>query len=166
MFYKKGVNISKAKSMFKFLKEHFMYYTLNSWNGLKSIANNVKLYNLELDGDMNKVLDYLYETDCSEINDMISEWEKSHKEYSLGFNGYSGGYLVLYNKENSLNILPDIIIENSNYEDFKKDCKEYYGSIKAYKSELVYYTQLVQDFDKLCDKIRDYVNELSLTTTV
>ena len=28
-------------------------------------------------------------------------------------------------------------------------------------SELRYYTQLVRDFDQLCDDLRDYVNELS-----
>ena len=48
MFYKKGVDISNTKSMYNFLKNHEKYDTLNSWNGLKSIANNVKVYNLKL----------------------------------------------------------------------------------------------------------------------
>ena len=48
MFYQKGVDISNTKSMFNFLNNHFTYDTMNSWNGLKSIANNVKVYNLNL----------------------------------------------------------------------------------------------------------------------
>ena len=43
MFYKKGIDITNAKQMFEFLKGHYMYDTMNSWNGLKSIANNVKI---------------------------------------------------------------------------------------------------------------------------
>ena len=52
MFYKTGVDITKEKSMWHFLKNHFTYSTMNSWNGMKSIAHNVKLYNLKLDGDV------------------------------------------------------------------------------------------------------------------
>lgn len=36
MFYKK-INMNNNKEMFEFLKEHFTYWTMNSWNGLKSI---------------------------------------------------------------------------------------------------------------------------------
>ena len=50
MFYKTGVDITNDKQMFNFLKNHFEYYTCNSWNGLRSVANNVKLYNLDLSG--------------------------------------------------------------------------------------------------------------------
>ena len=50
MFYKKGLDISNTKEMFEFLKGHFTYDTMNTPSGLKSIANNVKIYNLNLDG--------------------------------------------------------------------------------------------------------------------
>ena len=43
----------------------------------------------------------------------------------------------------------------------KEYCRYYYGSVKNYMSELRYYTQLVRDFDQLCDDLRDYVNEIS-----
>ena len=36
------------------------------------------------------------------------------------------------------------------------------GGVKYYKSELQEYTKLVQDFDKLCDELRFYVNSLSI----
>ena len=59
-FYKTGVDITKAKEMFDFINEHFTYYTLNSWNQLRSIANNVKLYNLNLEGDWGTAMDYIF----------------------------------------------------------------------------------------------------------
>ena len=58
MFYKK-VNKNNCKDMYNFIKNHFTYYTLNSWNGLCSIANNVKIYNLDIEGDEWKLLEIL-----------------------------------------------------------------------------------------------------------
>lgn len=161
MFYKKGLDISNTKEMFEFLKGHFTYDTMNSWNGLKSIANNVKIYNLELDGDAWNALRYLEDDDYFSVNMMIEDWEAEHPDYSVGFNGRSGGYLVLYNKKGNGHVLPDIIVDND-YEDFKLECKDYYGGVKHYKQELREYVELVRDFDKLCDELRNYVNELSL----
>jgi len=161
MFYKK-INLRSDKEMFNFLKNHFQYWTMNSWNGLKSIANCVKVYRLQLDGDCWKALDLLQCYDNSiEIDDMIDEWKWKHKNYEVFFNGRSGGYLVLYNKNNNINVLPQFITDNDTYEDYKKECREWYGSMKAVRSDLIYYTQLVQDFDALCDELRDYTNELS-----
>ncbi|MBO7079721.1 MAG: hypothetical protein J6W64_07945 [Bacilli bacterium] len=161
MFYKKGVDISNTKSMYNFLKNHEKYDTLNSWNGLKSIANNVKVYNLKLDGDCWKALELLDEDEYYTINDMIYDFEHTHNYCRVGFNGRSGGYLVLYNKDNNCSVLPSEIEDTDDYEDFKEWCKYYYGSVSDYKSELRWYTQLVRDFDKLCDDMRDYVNKLS-----
>ena len=162
MFYKKGIDITNAKQMFEFLRRHYMYDTMNSWNGLKSIANNVKIYNLDLDGDHWNALKYLEDDNYFNVNMMIEDWEAEHKGYSVGFNGRSGGYLVLYNKDNHRNVLPDEIIDYDNYEDFKDNLKEYVGGVKYFMLDLRFYTKLVQDFDKLCDEIRDYVNSLSL----
>jgi chromosome condensin MukBEF ATPase and DNA-binding subunit MukB len=47
------------------------------------------------------------------------------------------------------------------YEDYKADMREYYGSVKANRDELVEFVRLVQAFDRLCDELRDYVNDLS-----
>ena len=160
MFYKKNVDICNAKQMFNFLKGHYKYDTMNSWNGLKSIANNVKAYNLGLEGDWGTALQYLEEDEYFTINMMIEDWEAEHKGYEVIFNGRSGGYLVLTSRHSNGNILPDIIADND-YEGFKEDCKYYYGGVKYYLPELREYTKLVQDFDKLCDQLRDYCNELS-----
>ena len=164
MFYKK-VNKNNTKEMFNFINNHFTYYTMNSWNKLESIANNVKLYNLNLGGNWCNALDELFSGECSslvdEINYQIERWEKDHPGYSLGFNGRSSGYLVMYNKEkdgrvNMRTILPRILLQQD-YENFKEDCKYYYGGVKYYKDELKEYTELIQDFDKLCDDLRDVV---------
>lgn len=159
MFYKKGIDITNAKQMFNFLKNHFQYYTMSSWNKVKSIANNVKLYNLDLDGDWSKALQYLQETDYFEIDQMLEDWEADHPNYVVGFNGHSGGYLVLCNKNNTNNILPDTITNFDTYEEFKEYLKEYWGGVKYYLENLRHYTKVVQDFDKLCDSIRALIND-------
>ena len=173
LFQKAGVDICSAKSMFNFINEHFTYYTMNSWNRLESIANNMKLYNLKLDGDWTTVLDYLYdEEDIGgigfQIRDLIEEWEDNHPGYSLGFKWRSGGYLVIYNHDkkngtvNFRNILPDDLTGFDTYEDFKETIKDYYGwNVKDMIPELREYTELIRDFDKLCDDLRDLANEYS-----
>lgn len=161
MFYKTGVDITNDKQMFNFLKKHFAYYTLNAWNREESIANNVKLYNLNLSGDWSVAMNLLSEGEYENINWIIADWCRDHNGYEIYFNGRSGGYLVLMNNDNNHSILPDAIIYNDTYEDYKDFCREFYGSVKANRSDLVYYVKLVQDFDKLCDELRDYCDGLS-----
>lgn len=163
MFYQKGIDITNAKQMFNFLKDHYQYYTMNSWNGLKSIANNVKVYNLKLSGNCYNALTFLQDDDYFTVNLMIEDWEAEHHGYKVGFNGRSGGYLVLYNDKGNGTILPDFIDDCDDYEGFKEYLKEgyYKECVKDYLPQLREYTKLVQDFDKLCDQLRDYVNELS-----
>ena len=87
MFYKTGVDICNTKSMWNYLKDHFMYYTMNSWNRSESIANNVKLYNLKLEGDWTVAMRYLFDEADSgllqmDIDNMIREFEEKNS-YSL-----------------------------------------------------------------------------------
>jgi hypothetical protein len=161
MFYKTGVDITNDKQMFNFLRDHFEYYTCNSWNGLRSIANNVKLYNLDLAGDWSVALSLLEAEDYDTVNMIIHDWEREHPGTSVGFNGRSGGYLVLGNRGNARHVLPEEITDSVDYEDYKTYCREYHGSVKANRSNLVFYTKLVQEFDRLCDALRDYCNCLS-----
>ena len=67
----------------------------------------------------------------------------------------------MYNDHNNCSVLPDEIDECEDYEEYKRWCKEYCGSVKENRRDLVATVRLVQDFDKLCDELRDYVNELS-----
>ena len=173
LFQKTGVDICSAKSMFNFINEHYQYYTLNSWNNLKSIANNVKLYNLKLEGDWGVACSYLFDDyDLGglqeEISDMIRDWEADHPGYGLGFNGRSGGYLVIYNhnkKEGTVNfrsILPEWLTGFDTYEDWKEYILEYYAySVKDMIPELREYVQVIRNFDRFCDELRELVNEYS-----
>lgn len=164
MFYKKGIDITNDKQMFNFLKNHFEYWTANSWNRLGSIANNVKLYNLNLSGDWGVAYDLLAAGEYETINDMLMIWADLHNGFEVNFNGRSGGYLVLCNDDNNCHVLPDEIAESEDYEEYKRYCREYYGSVKANRADLVFYTKLVQDFDKLCDELRDFCDKLSQQT--
>jgi hypothetical protein len=161
MFYVKGIDITNDKQMFNFLKDHYQYYTLNSWNGLKSIANNVKVYNLKLSGNCYNALTFLQDDNYDNLNSMIEDWEYEHRGYKVGFNGRSGGYLVLYNADDNRTVLPDEVDYNDDYDSYKEMCREYFGSVKAARYKLVEMVKLVQDFDKLCDQLRDYVDHLS-----
>lgn len=161
MFYTKGIDITNDKSMFNFIAKHPTYYTMNSWNGTSSIAHNVKLYNLDLDGDWPRALAHLESGEYDTIRFMIEDWEREHPCYRVCFNGRSNGYLVLYSKENFRSVIPDTL-DYETYEDYKAAMRNWYGSVKANRDELVNFVKLVQAFDRLCDEIRDYVNELSM----
>jgi hypothetical protein len=168
MFYKKYVDIASVKSMWEFLREHPTYSTLNSWNGLRSVAHNVKLYNLKLEGDWSVALQFLYDpadSGCLQllINDFIRDWERDHKGYKVGFNGRSNGYLVLYNEDNYRSILPPCVEDYESYEEFKEDVTGPYNGYKVsdFFRELRDTVLIVRDFDRLCDDLRDLVNEYS-----
>ena len=151
MFYQK-VNKNNNKEMFEFLKNHFTYFTGNSWNLNESIANNVKVYNLGLDYE---ILNILQVDNYSTINTMIEDWELQHNGYKVGFNGRSDGYLVLYNDNNMKSALDYYVDSNDTYEEFKEDIQNNYGGLKWYKDTLREQVELVQDFDKLCDDLLD-----------
>lgn len=161
MFYKKGIDITNDRQMFEFLAGHFTYPTMNFHNYLYSIANKVKLYNLCLSGNWCVALDLLENGEYETLEVMIRDWELAHPGYEVYFNGRSGGYLVLKAKNSNGNLLPDDIVDSDNYEEYKEYCQYYYGSVKANRDDLVFYTKLVRDFDKLCDELRDYCDELS-----
>lgn len=161
MFYVTGIDITNDKQMFKFLKNHFEYPIMNSWNRLYSIANNVKLYNLKLSGDWYNTLCLLNNGEYENLNWLIQEWLCEHPGYEIFFNGRSGGYLILKEKHSNGHILPESILDNDTYEEYKDYCREYYGSVRANRDELVRFTKLVQDFDRLCDELRDYCDKLS-----
>jgi hypothetical protein len=163
-FYKAGIDITNDKQMFNFLRNHFEYYTANSWNGLRSVANDVKLYRLNLSGSWATAYDLLAAGDYELINDRLLQWAEDHDGFEAIFNGRSGGYLVLMNNDNNRHVLPEEITNSVDYEDYKEYCRDYYGSVKANRSDLVFYTKLVQDFDKLCDELREFCDELSKQT--
>lgn len=168
MFYKTNVDICNTKSMWNFLHDHFTYYTMNSWNRSQSIAHNVKLYNLNLEGDWTVALRYLLdEADSGNlqllIKDEIREFEEDYPWTNVFFNGRSGGYLVLGTKNSNGSVLPDCVTEYDTYEDFKEDIKAGWNgyNVSDFNRELRDTVKVVREFDKLCDRLRDIVNEYS-----
>lgn len=161
MFKVKGINKGHSKEVFNYLKNHYRYDTMNSWNEEKSIAHNVKLYNLELEGDcgvaQEKLERYAYEA----VNEKLDLWEDKHPGYSVGFNGRSGGYLVLYSS-NAHSRIPAWLSDNEDYDHYKVWCKEYQGGVCYNDYQLKSFYNTVRSFDELCDEIRSYVNLLSL----
>jgi len=85
--------------MVAFLESHFRYYTMNSWNNASSYANNVKIDGLGFDRDIERELyDIIQTSEFAEImGDIIDDFACEHNfAWQAGFNGHSGGYLVLY----------------------------------------------------------------------
>lgn len=168
MFYTTGVDIASTKSMWNFLKSHYTYYTMNSWNRQKSIAHNVKLYNLNLEGDWAVAMRYLFDEADSGylqmyIDDEIREFEEKYPYYEVASNGRSGGYLVIYEKQGHKSILPSCVDDYDTYEEFKEDAKSGWNGYKVsdFDRELRDTVEIVREFDKLCDRLRDLVNEYS-----
>lgn len=169
MFYTKGVDICNTKSMWNFLKNHYTYYTMNSCNRQESFAHNVKLYNLNLEGDWTVAMRYLFDNTDSgllqlAIEDEIREFEARNDCYSVYFNGRSGGYLVLYDVALRGTVIPKCVSEFETYEEFKEEVKAgwYYWNVSDFNRELRDTVAIVREFDKLCDRLRDIVNDFSL----
>ena len=166
MFYTPYVDIASTKSMWTFLKEHFTYSIHNSWNHGRSIAHNVKVHRLGLEGDWWNVLRYLNDeadSGCLQmfIDDEIREFEEENPYYEVYFNGRSGGYLVLVEKQGHKTVLPECVAGYDDYEEFKNDCKYYNENVSDHNRELRDAVEIVREFDRLCDRLRDLVNEYS-----
>jgi hypothetical protein len=71
---------------------------MNSWNNSTAPAYNMKVYKVIPENLQNKVFELM---DCEDfydgINDLIHFFDETHNHnWQAGFNGRSGGYLVLY----------------------------------------------------------------------
>lgn len=75
------------KEIIEFLSKHFRYDTMSSWNRSTSYARNVKIHNLGLTSEQeNRAYEIIHANSAyDEINSILR-----------GFNGRSGGYLVIY----------------------------------------------------------------------
>jgi hypothetical protein len=78
--------------------EMIRYDTMNSWNGSRAPAFNLKVYYVIPQEYRDKVYE-LMECDgfYDDINFLMMEFAQTHNYlWQAGFNGRSGGYLVLY----------------------------------------------------------------------
>jgi hypothetical protein len=86
--------------MVAFLKKHFRYHTMNSWNRATSYANNIKLYTIAKpeDIDSDTWWEMLGIADWQEkLSDLLEDFGRKHNWlWQAGVNGRSGGYVVLY----------------------------------------------------------------------
>jgi hypothetical protein len=154
--FESKVDMRSRKAMINFLVSHYRYSTLNAWNGSTSYANNVKVHRLDIPKELrDKAWDFvltdadMWELEC-EYQFLIDEF-KDETGYDAGFNGRSGGYLVLYdtgwdysNGKATLVTYPGRSIDSDDPELF-----EDWGV-----SELRERVKIVQRFDKLCDDMR------------
>lgn len=96
------VSKRSRREMEQFLNEHFQYYTGSSWNRSSAYACNMKIDRLGLPGD---IVDKLFDLiQCSEfydqLGDLLRQFGEAHVyQWQAGWNGRSGGYLVLYQGE-------------------------------------------------------------------
>jgi hypothetical protein len=75
------------------------YYTMNSWNRSTAPAYNLKVHRVINDQDLQDRIFELMDGEnfYDEINELIREFDYQFRhKWQAGFNGRSGGYLVLY----------------------------------------------------------------------
>ena len=99
MYYKQ-VNNRCRKALIAFLKKHFRYHTMNSWNQSTSYANCIKLHQVDKPSDIDEDTwwQMLELTDWHDIlDDLLEDFGRQHDfAWQAGINGRSGGYVVLY----------------------------------------------------------------------
>jgi len=86
------------EEMIAFLRGHFRYYTMNSWNRSTSYARKIKIYSLGLTKEQeSRAYDLIYVEDTFlEINEKIKEFSEGNGyRYQASFNGRNSGYIVL-----------------------------------------------------------------------
>ena len=148
--FAKSIDTNNRAQMISFLKNHFRYYTMNSWNCNTSYANCVKLYNL-------RIPDELFDTALSLVSGEIDNMEiytdmikncfddfNQKTGYAAGFNGRSSGYVVLYDTE----------YKNGQYHVTMKGLDMDEDFIDFTDEELKDRVTVVTEFDKLCDNLR------------
>jgi hypothetical protein len=93
------------EGMISYLRNHFRYDTMSSWNRSMSYARNVKIYRLGLTPEQETKAFKFIETPCAleDISLIMHDFDENHgHEWQAGFNGRSGGYIVLYKGFNEL----------------------------------------------------------------
>lgn len=88
----------KRQEMIDFLKNHFRYSTMNSWNGETSYAANVKIRQFVPRELLDNGYSLLEVEDTQfQIGDILRSFDIEHgHKWQAGFNGRSSGYIVLY----------------------------------------------------------------------
>ncbi len=131
-----------------YLRNHFRYDTMHSWNRATSYARNVKLHHLILDAETrSSAYDFLELPEAYwEVNALIEEFDRHHDyRWQAGFNGRSGGYIVLY----QLRLLTEKHYGVFTYPGKGLDEDEDFSAWGI--DELRDRYRLVREFDQLCE---------------
>jgi hypothetical protein len=98
--FEKPIDKTSRKTMIAFLKGHYRYDTMHSWNRATSYANCIKLHRL---GKPEDVKDSTWWELFSlpewgqVLSDLLDDFARKHDyQWQAGINGRSGGYVVLY----------------------------------------------------------------------
>lgn len=164
-FFYNGLKEKTIEEKYQFLKNHFDYYIMNSWNGLKSIGNNIKIYNLGLTNEQQNKFFKLLEIEPDFFYNFTFDFFKEFEELTktkIFFNGRSGGYLVLVpdfeiTKRNQ-HIFEwfgvEDIIYFDNYKEFKTEQNKHNYKNYSFKKEIEETYYCIKAFDKFCDVLR------------
>lgn len=155
-YFSKQIDTDSRQAMAEFIADHFRYYTMNSWNRMTSYANNVKIHNLGLSSEQaSRAYDLLLDNGI----DMSQFWDEVHDiirdflyetGYTIGFNGRSDGYMVLYDTELKNGRRVTLVHSMGDY-----DIEELLDPDEWSMDELRREVALVRAFDRACDDVRD-----------
>lgn len=101
-YFWQPVDKRSRQTMVDYLSRHFRYPTANSWNQSTSYACNMKVTHLRLDPQtVDRLLDLVFVPEFQEAaTPLLQDFAHQHQyRWQAGFNGRSGGYLVLYQGE-------------------------------------------------------------------
>lgn len=95
-------NVATREDQVAFLQNHSRYHTMNSWNNATSYAHRIKIHNLNdlSQEDRDKCYAGL---ECAEafieFHNELCAFGEANPGWTIGTNGRSSGYLVLYRCE-------------------------------------------------------------------
>ena len=161
-FFEKKVDLRSNKQIIDFLTNHFRYYTMNPWNKVTSYANNIKLYNIDLNKELeNKAYDAICDEDFTDelyenIYFSILHFKDKYG-YDVGMNGRSNGYLVLYDTEIDENGITCTYPGRSIDQDAPECFEDWTNDMLKER------IKIIQAFDALCDEIRNsFIEQLKI----
>ena len=157
--FTKEVDLKNDEAVFEYLKKHPRYFLMNSWNRLKTFAQNIKIYNLGVDREVSDKLFDLLDVDSPDVKfifeDNIEVFNKENPGYTIYTNGRSGGYLILASSQNDRRKLSNMADAVNNY-DTLDDLKEDYDF-----EEFRTLAETIMNFDRACDNIIQAVVSLA-----
>lgn len=148
--FAKEIDLENEEAVFKYLKDHPLYWLMNPWNKLQTFAHNIKIYNLGVDEEVSDKLYELLDVESPDIKfiyeDGINDFEEENPGYTIHTNGRSGGYMILTPNEGRSNFC-DMVDTVNNYNTLN-ELKEDYNF-----EEFRDLAKVVLNFDKACDSI-------------